>query len=97
MHTAAVLQDGGFNAEVVQLGRVVSPTALFAPRAAAPVDMRHSSEFHANCADLDLLFQFKGDVSCDSVAAGEGPALVIHVIIDVKVRYRLLEHDLKLT
>lgn len=92
-HTSAVLQDGGFNVEVVQFGRIVSPVA-FIPRG-APVDMRHSSELHANRADLGLLLEFEGDLSCDPVATEEGPALVIHVIIDVEVCYRLLEHYLK--
>lgn len=95
-HTAAVLQDGGFNVEVVQPGRVVSPPAVFTPRG-APVDVGRSSELHPYGADLGLLLELKGDLSCDPVTAAEAPALVIHVIIDVEVCYRLLEHYLKST
>lgn len=80
--------------EVVQLGRMLSPSAFLTPRR-APVDMHHSSELHANLADFGLLLEFKGDLSCDPVATGEGPAIVIHVITDVEVCYRLLEHYLK--
>lgn len=68
--------------EVVQSGRMVPPTAVFTPRS-APVDMCHSTELHANRADLGLLLEFEGDLSCDPVTTEEGPALVIHVIIDV--------------
>lgn len=80
--------------EVVQFGRIVFPSAVFTPRG-APVDMCHSSELHANRADLGLLFEFEGELSCDTVAAGEGPALAIHVIINIEVCYRLLKHYLK--
>lgn len=81
--------------EVVQFGRVVSPPAFFTSRAGGPVDMRQSTEFHGNRADLDFLFEFEGDVSCDSITTREGAGLVINVIIDAKVCYRLLEHYLK--
>lgn len=80
--------------KVVQLGRILSPPAVFTPRG-APVDVCHSSELHGYRADLGLLLELKGDLSCDPVTTGEGPALVIQVIIDVEVCYRLLEHYLK--
>lgn len=75
--------------EVVQFGRIVSPV-VFTP--GAPVDVRRSSELHADRADLGLLLEFEGDLSRDPVATVEGPALVVHVIIDAEVCYRLLEH-----
>lgn len=80
--------------EVVQFGRIVSPPAFFTSTG-GPVDVRQSTEFHGNRADLDFFFEFEGDVSCDSIATREGAVLVINVIIDAKVCYRLLEHHLK--
>lgn len=68
--------------------------AVFTSRG-APVDMRLSSELHANRAELGLLLEFEGDLSCDPVATEEGPVLIIHVIIDVEVCYRLLKHYFK--
>lgn len=92
----AVLQDGGRDPEVVQFGRVVSGGALLPPPGAGgPVDLRLSPEFHADGADFGLLLELEGNIPGDHVSTGEAASLIVHVVVDVEVGDRLLEHGLK--